>query len=476
MQLSIRSITLLGSAVLLSACGGGSTQTAGIDRGGISTSAIGPVTGFGSIFLNGERYALDNAEIRVDGDPATQADLAIGQVVALTGTSDEAAGTRTATTVNYESNLEGPVSSVNSRTGTLTILGQTVTVDANTVWGGPLAGNGIAGIVPGELLEISGLTGTGPGLRGTRVERSGPLDTYVISGIVADLRPAESTFLIGAQRVNYSAATLAGFSDGQLGNGDRVRVKTRATEQDTLAATTVTLSDSKISANPEDTGEIEGLVRKLVVDAGTANFELSGVAVRTNSATEFSGGTFTSLTPDARVEAEGKFAANGILVADKIEFRREADVEIEATVDSTQAGANQIAVLGITIEISGLTLIEDKTDQDLRPFTIADINPGDFLKIAGYESSASDTIIATKLERIDPEDELKLRGTARITSAPGLEILGVSILTDDQTEYSVNESPVGASEFFAVADGQIVEAKGSRQGASLVAKELELDD
>ena len=77
-----RLLALTSATFLTISCGGGgSGSVAGIDRGGIRTVAVGPVNGFGSIWLNGERYDVDNATITVDGQPAAQTDISIGQVV-----------------------------------------------------------------------------------------------------------------------------------------------------------------------------------------------------------------------------------------------------------------------------------------------------------------------------------------------------------------------------------------------------------
>ena len=76
---------LLAAFISLSvmSCGGGaSIATAGISGTGI---VFGVLTGFGSIFVNGVEYEIDNANFNVDGNTATsQADLKLGMVLKLT--------------------------------------------------------------------------------------------------------------------------------------------------------------------------------------------------------------------------------------------------------------------------------------------------------------------------------------------------------------------------------------------------------
>jgi hypothetical protein len=63
---------LMGIAALAAHGCDTTSPTAGIDRGGVRTpvSAVGPITGFGSIVVGGVHYSLDAAQVRVDGTAA----------------------------------------------------------------------------------------------------------------------------------------------------------------------------------------------------------------------------------------------------------------------------------------------------------------------------------------------------------------------------------------------------------------------
>ena len=97
-------ITFIVGLVVLS-CGSGG-QYAGIDRGGYTS---GSVSGFGSVWLNGERYDIDSAAIEVNGQPGFEVDLAVGQVVVVRSQLADDEVTLVAESVSYESNLQGPV-------------------------------------------------------------------------------------------------------------------------------------------------------------------------------------------------------------------------------------------------------------------------------------------------------------------------------------------------------------------------------
>jgi len=76
---------LVGIALLLASCGGGQL-TAGIEGSGAPVTTVGSITGFGSIFVNGVEYATAGAQIGIDGQPGTEAQLSVGDVVTVVGT------------------------------------------------------------------------------------------------------------------------------------------------------------------------------------------------------------------------------------------------------------------------------------------------------------------------------------------------------------------------------------------------------
>jgi len=89
---------LIAGITALAGCGGGGggTNVAGI--GGTGKTISGTITGFGSIFVNGVEYDVDNASFNINNDNSPglgQADLRIGMVVILTGSDDGTVGTAT---------------------------------------------------------------------------------------------------------------------------------------------------------------------------------------------------------------------------------------------------------------------------------------------------------------------------------------------------------------------------------------------
>jgi len=202
------------------------------------------------------------------------------------------------------------------------------------------------------------------------------------------------------------------------------------------------------------------------------DFHVAGLPVSTTAATTFVGGAATDLGLNVKVEAEGDFDANGVLVATKVDIRRSKAVRMTADADSVDAADNSLVVLGINVTVDALTRIEDKSDADVDPLTLANINAGDYLEIRGSEFPAgSGTILATILEREDPDTETILQGFVESVSDPSIVILGVTIDTNGSTIFrDVNDSVISAADFFdQVAPNSLVKVSGTEVSATAIA-------
>ena len=174
------------------------------------------------------------------------------------------------------------------------------------------------------------------------------------------------------------------------------------------------------------------------------------------------------------MEAEGQFDANGTLVADKIEFEAEDDLEIEAIVDSVDAGSGELVLMGTTAYTDAGTRFEDKLN-DLHMFGIGDINVGDFVEVKG--ALDGDRFVASLVERDDAEDQQQIQGPAENVASPSFTILDTQVMTNAGTEFrDGDENLITAEDFFAAAGGRIVQASGTWDGAALIAEEVEFED
>lgn len=132
----------------LAACGGGSGSGSSDSADTSSGSSVGPVSGFGSVYVNGTRFHTDGSVTSDDGvERETQ--LEKGMILKVRGSWDDR-GEGQAQRVDYDDTIRGPLTSAIwddvEKSGTLIVAGQTVHLDGQTVFKGlsPVELNGVA--------------------------------------------------------------------------------------------------------------------------------------------------------------------------------------------------------------------------------------------------------------------------------------------------------------------------------------------
>ena len=453
-------------------CGGGDRmRTAGIEGTGF---AMGTVTGFGSVLVNGITFSTSAATFVIDGEPGTQADLRVGDVVSVIGPINAGSATGTANSVTFDDNVEGPVESVDVAGGMLVVLGQSVRVDGGTAFDDGVTNCRLETLAVGQVVEVSGFRDSLGLIRATRIECKAAAGVFEVTGVVEALDTNQRRFRIAALTVDYSQAQLQNFPGGQPANGQTVEAKGVSANAGTLAATRVELKDTGIPGNDGERVELEGLITRF---ASPADFDVSGVRVTTTGGTRFENcGSPFNPALNTKVEVEGSLSG-GAINATEVECRVGTDLRVTATVASVDAGANTLNVLGITISVSAATRIEDKSSADVSPFRLSDLRVGDYVEVRGGPGAGANSIAAALLEREDPENRVELRGAAENVARPDLAILGVTVRTDAGTDFQdENDAAITAGAFFSQAPGRLVSVSGSVLNGAILAEEAELED
>lgn len=477
-------LSLIASLTLfaLAACGGGSGEQGGNNpppAGGIvrTGAAVGPISNFGSVFVNGVRFSTTGATITVDDAPGIESDLRVGEVVRISGRFDDNLTTGTATSVIFDDNVEGPVQSISAAANSLVVLGQTVRIGADTSFDDNIQPASLAGLAIGEIVEVSGLVMADGGIAATRIEKKPAGGLFEVHGTVSGLDAVNRRFNLNALVVDYSAAQLDNFPGGQIANGHAVEAKgSTLNAGGALLASRVEFEGAQAPGAAGDRIEIEGFIARF---ASAQDFDVSGVPVTTGGSTVFEGGTAADLGLNVKVEVEGNLSAGGAVAATKVSIRRATALRVTALADSVNAGAGSLVLLGITVSVDALTRLEDKSAADVRPLTINGLNAGDYLEVRGSELTAgSGSILAAIVERDDPDTETILQGFVTSVTNPSFTILGVTIQTNGSTQFrDTDDSPISAAQFFSrVTTGTLVKAKGIESSATvIVADEVELE-
>lgn len=387
---ALRTCTGLLAAVMLTACGGGgSTASNGVGVGGTG-SAAGPVTGFGSIIVNGIRFE-DNAARIVDDDGASKvsADIKLGMIIEVKSGAfgdDASTGLRTATATDiaYGSSIKGVVSAKDSGASTITVLGQVIKVTSSTVFDGFV--NGLTSVTtssPNHLVEVHALLNSFTGqYTATRIERkNAPLSECKVTGVVSALNTGAQTFAIGGQAIAYSGASPV----ASLVNGKRVKARLAydaGAGNCTQVATRVDSAENAFADN--SSAEVEGFVSDFV---NANDFKVNGVAV---SAASVPGGVANGI----RVEAEG-IVRNGVLIASKVELKDQPSTEtvkLYGTPSSVNQSADRLMLKGVEVSYATATLENNLTEGDLATAS---------LEVRGDLDPTGTLVIATRIKRKD---------------------------------------------------------------------------
>jgi hypothetical protein len=398
-------------SLLLAACGGGG-------GGGAATSAptgsaapatagvaVGPITGFGSVIVNGVEF--DDGAARIgddDGNALASSQLKLGMMVEVKGSVDVAAKLGKATDITVSSQLQGAVESVDAPNNSFTVLGVKVVVNQNTAYEGLAS---LADLKVGDFVEVHGtFDATARTLTATRVEKEQPFTgTFKVrvAGIVSNLDTKAMTFTLGNRKVDYSQAKLVDLPNG-LSNGAFVRVKGTVTippnfNPATDALNLVIQATQVKGREGEMMGGQFALIRGTVTDfVSVANFKVDGIAVDGSKADILPPGGSASLANGVSVIVLGT-PSNGTILASRIVVLPDVNtiaqqIEVKGTITQFTSAANFV-VRGVTVDASGSAVV-------FTGGTAADLAVGRKVEVKGVLSaSAGGSILKASAVRFE---------------------------------------------------------------------------
>jgi hypothetical protein len=446
----------MSSALVLSACGGGGGGLAGGLAGAVTTppgsgggiggtglSTTGTVDGTGSIFVNGVRFVVDEAEIRVNGEPAREEDLGLGMVVTVVGTIEDDGESGTADRVSFDAALDGPVSELardaDNSSVRLRILGQVVLAErTGTVY----AGTTFDSIAVGDSLEVSGYRDGDGRLRATRIA-AGEGTRAALTGTVSALEGR--LFRIDGQLVDATSADLGDLPGSALENGLAVAVDGELIDG-TLVAAAVAPGDSfERGLQPDEDVTVQGTISAY---EGPDDFAVAGLPVAAGSAVIADDGL--PLAAGVVVEVSGVWDGSRV-IADRVSVRR-GRIELAAPVAAIDTDSRtlrlQFGTGTVTVGYDSRTLFDDDRD-DLAFLTAGDLAIGDYLEIEALPGGGAE-LLATRVDRDEPEDETELQApVSSFVDGVSVTLLGLSYdLTGAEFE-NAGDAAISAAEFFA---------------------------
>ena len=466
-------------AVGLGACssGAGTSMPASSAKANAQRVAIGSITGFGSVHVNGVKFETTSAKITVNGQAATQSDLKVGEVVTVHGHHDDSSDQDMADSVEFRDNVQGPVSMIDMTAGTLVVLGQNVIVSTDTSFGDTIMPASLAGLAVNDIVEVSGMPAANGDIHATRMEKKAAGAPFEVTGVAASTDSTAKTLKINALTVDFSAATLVGFPPTGPKDGDRVEATgTSLGSAGELTATRLELLTDDEFGQENEEGEIEGLITRF---ASATDFDVAGHPVTTSASTTFEGGMSTDLALNVRVEVEGTVNASGVLEATKVRIHlmSASATRLLGQVDMVDMTAGTVTVLGISVSVTAMTHFEDGGSES-SAFSLSDIHTGDWLDIRGSESPAgSNKVVATSLRRVEVQSSVRLAGFVKTAMQPNFTILSINVSTTPTTQFrDASNASTTADAFFMNLVGQIAAVRGTWDGTTLTAQQASLGE
>jgi hypothetical protein len=346
-----QALAALWCVILMVACGGAGELGSGGTGSGSST-ALGTVTGLGSVFVDGVRFDDSNAAVQIDnlagGQDTTEAKL--GQRVELTFTVDGV--NSVAQTVRIEPEVVGVVGAVSA--GGFTVLGQAVVVNTDAA-AGPVTQfdggyTGLADVRASDLVEVHGVprsAGAVTVIQATRVEKLASLQYLRVVGTVTGVSNGGAQFSLGTLQVDASAALRVPVGRA-LTDGQSVVVLARSTDL-TSGAGTLQLTARLVRIRERNNGPEQAYVGGVISSFAATSFNLGGIAVRYDSATEITPNG-AALANGSYVQVRGNFAGDGSLNASRIKLRNGIlDAELRGTAIGYDAAAKTFTVRGVPV-------------------------------------------------------------------------------------------------------------------------------
>lgn len=350
------------AAALLVACGGGGSSSADNGTQYSASYAVGRISGFGSIVVNGVHYDESSAAVSDDDeDSADSSTLELGMVVEIEASdygSRDGRNSAKAESIRMRSLMRGPVESVG--TDSVVVLGQTVQVTATTVFDDDLP-EGLASITPGAVLKVHGTLDAATGTYvATRIDLKTESAFYRLRGVVAAYDEAQKLLTIGNAVIDVSGVELPAVPKA----GDLVRVKLQTTQALPGVWVATELTSGQLRPRDVEYVEVEGTISDFT---SAQSFSVDGLPVDASGAT-FEDGT-EGLAKGVRVEVKGR-VVDGVLVATKVEIEShdhdaQEGFEIEGRIASVDLTQSTFVVRGVTVSFAGTVEFVDGTAADL---------------------------------------------------------------------------------------------------------------
>lgn len=484
---------------VISACGGaGGDGGLDVADGGIrgTGSSVGPVSGFGSVFVNGVEFStgdIPNREVESNDGITAEGLLSEGMILRVEGEwRDDGMGT--AEKLSYDDTLRGPVGQVTADPSgagefvTLPVMGQSVRIDRQTVVRGTTYAALLSEPAITDHARVSAWRQADGSYRAGYIQIINPdLTDIELEGSISAADTAINEFTIGTITVQYDENSVSfgsGLTEADLIIGTVLEVE-GTLKGSVLTAATIDRDDARrFSRSSADDIEFTAVIDASYTPSGAGarpgEFTMGGLTVRVTDATELDDSiTLDDLTEGLLIQVEGKFLSDTLVDAEEIELR-DGNAKIKGVVSSS--ADNAFFIGGVEVRVSSTTAftVEDGSGISFQTLPIGNTT----VEVEGIEKEqGADIFIEALRVEVDDEpaeledrNEFELEGQLRgITQNPGtVTLLGVQINDTSAVYDDVSRGDI-VDDFFNGAT-TILEVEYRRTASGFIADEIELEE
>jgi hypothetical protein len=289
---------------------------AGIQGSGFrSLAVVAPVTasGAGTISVGGVSYSDPGATVEVDGHASSQAQVRVGDVVTAYGHAGNGDNPDVIERLILNHAVRATVESVDAASGTFSAAGQTIHVNSATALDPTLTLIGLSALLPGAKVRVSGWLDATGDIVASRIDLLALAAGTEVNGQLYSLDSARHRFKINRLTVDFSAAEV----EGTLQEGAAVIVGGSGFDRTgaLLARQVQVVPPLQVAAG--QIGRLDGIVTSLT---SATHFEVNGQPVQVTSATKLT--LHGAVTLNAHVRVDGAFDSSGVLIASKLQTRK----------------------------------------------------------------------------------------------------------------------------------------------------------
>lgn len=304
---------------------------------GISGSGV--VKYFHSVVIDGVHYQTDKAIIRINGEPALEADLKVGYHVSYRADAESLE----AWSMDYYDTVAGTIESVqvtdpDMQKARISVLGQRVETDADT-W---LHGVELADLVPGMPVAISAQRLPNGELIASSVDAA-DRGTHVLSGPIEQLD--DETFRIGGVRINAEDSGIE-VNDVELNEGEWVHVLGYYNGSVLYATRLVRMADRDVRSIP---ATMEGALHR---ENGLWKLRDIVLAFQDES----------KLLPGLKATVSGVLNPDGTLEADEVRMDEKRAYRLDGVIEFVDADGAAMTIDGRRILMDDRTSLRDDRD------------------------------------------------------------------------------------------------------------------